>query len=106
MSSKHIRSDLNLAFPGAEIAVMGPEAAVNIIYRQAIDSAADRDAAREAFVRDYRERIANPFKAAELGFIDAVIRPHELRTRFYDALEVLRTKRQSNPPRKHGNIPL
>jgi propionyl-CoA carboxylase beta chain len=106
MSSKHIRSDLNLAFPSAEIAVMGPEAAVNIVHRQAIDGAADREAARAAFARDYREGIANPFKAAELGFIDEVIRPRELRKRFADALDVLRTKRQTNPAKKHGNIPL
>jgi propionyl-CoA carboxylase beta chain len=106
MSSKHIRGDVNLAFPTAEIAVMGPEAAVGIVYRQAIESAEDKAAARAEFVTEYRQKFANPFKAAELGFIDAVVRPPSLRRELGRALELLRTKRGANPPKKHGNIPL
>lgn len=106
MSSKHIRGDVNLAFPTAEIAVMGPEAAVNIVYRQALDEAQDKELARAQFVQQYRDRFANPYKAAELGFIDEVIYPRQLRRRLADALELLKTKRADNPPKKHGNIPL
>jgi propionyl-CoA carboxylase beta chain len=106
MASKHIRADVNLAFPTAEIAVMGPEGAVNVIYRREIEQAADRDKVRAQFVDDYRARFANPYKAAELGFVDEVIRPRTLRQRLGQALEMLKNKRQSNPPKKHGNIPL
>jgi propionyl-CoA carboxylase beta chain len=106
MNSKHIRADVNLAFPSGEIAVMGPEAAVNVVYRAAIESAADPEAARAAFVKDYRARFANPFEAAELGFVDEVIRPRETRKRLAQYLELLRTKRDKNPSKKHGNIPL
>jgi propionyl-CoA carboxylase beta chain len=106
MASKHIRADVNLAFPTAEIAVMGPEGAVNIIYRREIDTADDPDAARLSFVEEYRARFANPYKAAELGFVDEVIRPRGLRHRLCQALEMLKDKRQGNPPKKHGNIPL
>jgi propionyl-CoA carboxylase beta chain len=106
MSSKHIRADVNLAVPTAEIAVMGPEGAVNIVYRSAIESAPDKDAARRDFSADYRARFANPYKAAELGFIDEVIRPRDVRRRLASYLRILRTKRDKNPPRKHGNIPL
>jgi propionyl-CoA carboxylase beta chain len=106
MASKHIRADYNLAFPTAEIAVMGPDGAVNIVYRREIAAAADPDAARAAFVDEYREKFANPYKAAELGFIDEVIAPRTLRTRLARALELLRDKRDANPRRKHGNIPL
>jgi propionyl-CoA carboxylase beta chain len=106
MASKHIRADVNLAFPTAEIAVMGPEGAVNIIYRREIDAAADPDKARLQFLQEYRVRFANPYKAAELGFVDEVIRPRMLRRRLGQALEMLKDKRQNNPPKKHGNIPL
>jgi propionyl-CoA carboxylase beta chain len=106
MSSKHIRADVNLAFPTAEIAVMGPEGAVNIVYRSAIEAAPDKDAARKSFSADYRARFANPYKAAELGFVDEIIRPRDVRRRLASYLRILRTKRDKNPPRKHGNIPL
>jgi propionyl-CoA carboxylase beta chain len=106
MSSKHIRGDVNFAFPTAEIAVMGPDGAVNIVYKNAIDKAQDKDKARVAFVDDYRAKFANPYKAAELGFIDEVIYPRQLRKRLGNCLEMLRSKRESNPPKKHGNIPL
>jgi propionyl-CoA carboxylase beta chain len=106
MNSKHIRADVNLAFPGAEIAVMGPEGAVNVMHRSAIESALDPNAARAAFVADYRARFANPYEAASLGFIDEVIRPRDTRRRLGAYLELLKTKRDKNPPKKHGNIPL
>jgi propionyl-CoA carboxylase beta chain len=106
MNSKHIRADVNLAFPGAEIAVMGPDAAVNVVYRAAIEAAAEPERARAEFVADYRARFASPYRAAELGFIDEVIRPRDTRRRLAQYLELLRTKRERNPSRKHGNIPL
>lgn len=106
MASKHIRADINYAFPTAEIAVMGPEGAVNIIFRDEIKNAADPVAERERLVRDYREKFANPYKAAELGYIDEVILPEQTRGRLVRALEMLKNKRQENPPKKHGNIPL
>ena len=106
MASKHIRADVNLAFPTAEIAVMGPEGAVNIVRRGEIAQAAEPDKTRAAFVADYREKFANPYKAAELGFIDEVIYPRMLRSRLHTSLELLKDKRDSNPPKKHGNIPL
>ncbi len=106
MSSKHLRGDVNLAFPTAEIAVMGPEGAVNIVYRREIARAEDPEAARRRFVEEYRERFANPFKAAELGFVDEVILPRKSRHRICAALAMLENKRDTNPPRKHGNIPL
>src|SRR5690606_4526286 len=106
MSSKHIRGDVNLAFPTAEIAVMGPEGAVNIVYRSAIEQADDRAAAVAGFVDEYRDNFANPYKAAELGFVDEVIYPHALRRRLATSLELLKTKRDENPPKKHGNMPL
>jgi propionyl-CoA carboxylase beta chain len=106
MSSKHIRGDVNLAFPTAEIAVMGPDGAVNIVYRKQIDEAPDKDAARSAFVEEYRQKFANPYKAAELGFVDEVIYPRQTRRRLATCLEMLASKREKNPPRKHGNIPL
>jgi propionyl-CoA carboxylase beta chain len=85
---------------------MGPDAAVNVIHRATLESASDPDAARAELVADYRARFANPFKAAELGFVDEVIRPRETRRRLGAWLEVLRTKRDRNPAKKHGNIPL
>jgi propionyl-CoA carboxylase beta chain len=106
MASKHIRGDVNLAYPTAEIAVMGPDGAVNIVYRKEIDSAEDPVAAKARFVEEYRAKFANPFKAAELGFIDGVIYPRSTRLRVCQSLDMLRDKRDSNPPRKHGNIPL
>ncbi len=106
MASKHIRADINLAFPTAEIAVMGPDGAVNIVYRHEIAKAADPAKTRADFIADYREKFANPYKAAELGFIDEVIYPRTLRARLYRALEMLKDKRDSNPAKKHSNIPL
>ncbi len=106
MSSQHIRADVNLAFPTAEIAVMGAEGAVNIVYRQQIEAAEDKQAAREAFIADYRARFANPYRAAELGFVDEVLLPRFVRHRLCRHLDVLRTKRDRNPAKKHGNIPL
>ena len=106
MASKHIRADMNFAFPTAEIAVMGPEGAVNIVRRNEITKAADPVAAKAKYVAEYREKFANPFKAAELGYIDEVIRPEHTRVKVIKALEMLKDKRQENLPRKHGNIPL
>jgi propionyl-CoA carboxylase beta chain len=106
MASKHIRADLNYAYPTAEIAVMGPDGAVNIVFRKELDEAADKVAAKDALVKDYRDTFANPFKAAELGYVDEVIEPEHTRLRLVRGLEMLRNKRQTNPPRKHGNIPL
>ncbi len=106
MASKHIRADVNYAYPTAEIAVMGPEGAVNIIFRNEIGGANDPNAERERLVAEYREKFANPFKAAELGYIDEVIRPELTRAKLIRALEMLKDKRQENPIRKHGNIPL
>ncbi|MBE7479131.1 MAG: acyl-CoA carboxylase subunit beta [Polyangiaceae bacterium] len=106
MSSKHVRGDVNLAFPTAEIAVMGPDGAVNIVYRKEIEEAADGDKARADFSAEYRAKFANPYKAAELGFVDEVIHPRILRKRLAVSLEMLKNKRLDNPPRKHGNIPL
>ncbi len=110
MASKHIRGDVNFAYPTAEIAVMGPEGAVNIIFRKEIlavgKDAAAQNAVRQKLIAEYREKFANPYKAAELGYIDEVIRPEDTRPRVIRAFEMLRTKRQENPPKKHGNIPL
>ncbi len=106
MSSKHTRADVNLAFPTAELAVMGPDGAVNIVFRKELEGASDPVARRAELEAQYRENFANPFKAAELGYIDEVIRPEETRTKVIQALEMLATKRDSNPPKKHGNIPL
>jgi propionyl-CoA carboxylase beta subunit len=106
MSSKHIRGDLNVAWPSAEIAVMGPEGAVNILYRDELAKADDADALRGELVAKYVERFANPYVAAERGYIDDVILPHETRPRLITALRALAGKRDTNPRRKHGNIPL
>ncbi len=106
MSSKHIRGDLNLAWPTAEIAVMGPDGAVNIIFRNEIAVAEDPAARRAELVEEYRRRFANPYVAASRGYIDDVIEPRETRARLINALEMLQNKRDSNPPKKHGNIPL
>ena len=106
MSSKHTRADVNLAFPTAELAVMGPDGAVSIVFRKELEAAGDKVARRAELEAQYRENFANPFKAAELGYIDEVIRPEETRTKVIQALEMLASKRDSNPPKKHGNIPL
>src|SRR6185503_19366941 len=106
MSSKHVRGDLNFAWPTAEIAVMGVEGAVNIIFRDRIAEAADADAERAALVAEYEERFANPYVAAARGYVDEVILPSETRARVVDALVMLQGKRQAVPARKHGNIPL
>jgi propionyl-CoA carboxylase beta chain len=117
MSSKHIRTDVNYAWPTAEIAVMGPEGAVNIVYKRELESVAaagkseaDRAEvlarARGQKIEEFRERFANPYVAAERGYVDAVIQPRETRKRLIDALQMLETKRDKNPPKKHGNIPL
>ncbi|MCS7038974.1 MAG: acyl-CoA carboxylase subunit beta, partial [Caldilineales bacterium] len=106
MNSKHIRGDLVLAWPTAEIAVMGPEGAVNIIYRRQLAEAEDPVAERARLVAEYREKFANPYVAASRGYVDDVIEPHETRPRLINALEMLRNKRDTNPWKKHGNIPL
>ena len=106
MNSKHIRADLNLAWPTAEFAVMGPEGAVNIIFRRELAEAEDPEQLRAQLVADYRERFANPYVAASRGYIDDIIEPRDTRPRLINALEMLRNKRDSNPPKKHGNIPL
>jgi propionyl-CoA carboxylase beta chain len=106
MASKHIRGDINLAYPGAEIAVMGAEGAVNIIFRRELAASSDPEATRRKLAEDYRKLFASPFKAAELGFIDQVIVPEATRQRVAQSLAMLRNKRQDNPRRKHGNIPL
>ncbi len=106
MNSKHIRADLNLAWPTAEIAVMGPDGAVNIIFRRDLAKADDPDARKAELVEDYRERFANPYAAARRGYVDDVIEPSQTRPRLINALNMLQNKRDSNPPKKHGNIPL
>ncbi|MFQ6001281.1 MAG: acyl-CoA carboxylase subunit beta, partial [Anaerolineae bacterium] len=106
MSSKHVRGDINYAWPTAEIAVMGPDGAVNIIFRKEIAEAEDPEAERKRLTEEYREQFAHPYIAAARGYIDDVIEPQETRPRLISALEMLQNKRQSNPPKKHGNIPL
>ena len=106
MGSKHVRGDINYAWPGAEIAVMGPDGAVNIVFRKELEAAENAQAKREELIREYREKFANPYVAAGRGYIDDVIEPHETRPRLIDALEMLQNKRQTNPAKKHGNIPL
>ena len=106
MASKHIRTDVNYAWPTAEIAVMGPEGAVDIVYKRELESAGDRAAVRQKKIEEFRDRFANPYVAADRGFVDAVIQPRETRKKLIQALEMLQTKRDKNPPKKHGNIPL
>ena len=106
MSSKHLRSDFNFAWPTAEIAVMGPEGAVNIIHRRDIAPSPTPDERRGKLIDDYKARFANPYTAAERGYVDDVIIPHETRPKVIAALEALLTKREPGPKRKHGNIPL
>jgi propionyl-CoA carboxylase beta chain len=108
MASKHIRTDANFAWPSAEIAVMGPEGAVNIVYKRELDKApeSDRERLRQEKIAEFRDRFANPFVAAEKGYIDAIIEPSETRFRIITALRALENKRDTNPRKKHGNIPL
>ena len=106
MSSKHIRGDINLAWPTTEIAVMGPDGAVNIVFRKELEKADDPVKRKAELVAEYREKFANPFIAAKRGYIDDVIEPKETRPRLINALEMLENKRDANPPKKHGNIPL
>jgi propionyl-CoA carboxylase beta chain len=106
MASKHIRTDVNYAWPGAEIAVMGPEGAVNILYRRDLEAAADPVTLRAEKVAEFREKLANPFVAASRGFLDEIIKPRATRRRLISALAALENKRDRNPPKKHGNIPL
>jgi propionyl-CoA carboxylase beta chain len=106
MSSKHIRGDLNLAWPTAELAVMGPEGAVSIIFRKELAEAEDPDKRKAELVQEYREKFANPYVAASRGYLDDVIEPRHTRPRLINALEMLSNKRDANPAKKHGNIPL
>jgi propionyl-CoA carboxylase beta chain len=106
MSSKHIRGDYNVAWPTAEVAVMGPKGAVEILFRKDINDSADPQAATDAKVGEYTAKFANPYIAAGRGYVDDIIDPRDTRPRLIDALETLRTKRDRNPPKKHGNIPL
>jgi propionyl-CoA carboxylase beta chain len=106
MASKHIRTDLNLAYPTAEIAVMGPEGAVNVLYRRELAKASDPDALRAQKVAEFRQKFANPYVAADRGFVDEVIEPRQTRRKIVTGLDMTRSKRDKNPPKKHGNIPL
>jgi propionyl-CoA carboxylase beta chain len=106
MASKQIRTDINYAFPTAEIAVMGPEGAVNILYRKELAASADPDALRKEKIAEFRAKLANPYVAAERGYVDEVIEPRKTRRKLVTALRALANKRDRNPPKKHGNIPL
>jgi acetyl-CoA carboxylase carboxyltransferase component len=106
MGSKHLRADINLAWPTAEIAVMGPDGAVNIVFRREIEAATDKEAKRRELIQEYRRQFANPYVTAARGFIDDVIERRDTRVKIIRALEMLRDKTDSNPPKKHGNIPL
>ncbi len=106
MSSKHIRADFNFAWPTAEVAVMGPEGAVNIVFRKELEQADDPDARRAELIDDYKAQFANPYTAAERGYIDDVIEPRRTRPVLIDALRTALTKRERRPARKHGNVPL
>src|SRR5258708_7440617 len=106
MGSKQIRTDVNYAYPTAEIAVMGPQGAVNIVYRRELQAAADEAATRQEKTDEFRDRFANPFVSAERGYVDAVIQPRETRARLIRALGMLENKKDTMPRKKHGNIPL
>ena len=106
MGSKHLGADLNLAWPTAQIAVMGAQGAVNILYRKELAASDDAEAMRANLITEYEDELANPYLAAERGYVDAVINPHETRVEITRVLRLLRTKRQTLPPKKHGNIPL
>ncbi len=106
MSSKHIRGDINFAYPTAEIAVMGPDGAVNILFRKELEKAKNPEEKRKELQDNYREKFANPYRAAELGYVDEVIEPSVTRPKLIRSFELLANKRQSNPPKKHSNLPL
>ena len=106
MSSKHLRGDVNFAWPSTEIAVMGPEGAINIVFRRELEDAKDPAERRAELIDEYREKFANPYVAASRGYIDDVIEPHETRPRLINALAMLANKRDTLPSKKHGNIPL
>jgi len=106
MASKHIRADINYAYPSAEIAVMGPEGAVNIVYKREIDMARESKKVRETKIDEFREKFANPYIACEKGYLDEVIEPKFTRPKLIAALQMLENKADKNPPKKHGNIPL
>jgi propionyl-CoA carboxylase beta chain len=106
MASKHIRTDVNYAWPTAEIAVMGPEGAVDIVYKRDLERAGNKEEMRQSKIEEFRDRLANPYVAADRGFVDAVIQPRETRRKLIQALEMLQTKRDKNPSKKHGNLPL
>jgi len=106
MGSKHLRGDINYAWPTAEIAVMGPDGAVNIIHRETIQKSENREETTRNLVAEYKATFANPYVTAARGYIDDVIDPRETRPKFIKALEMLQNKRDSSPPKKHGNIPL
>jgi propionyl-CoA carboxylase beta chain len=106
MSSKHVRGDINFAWPTAEIAVMGVDGAVNIIFKDEIERSANPEQTRAARVAEYQEKFANPYVAAELGYVDEVIEPRHTREKLITALDMLKNKRDTNPPKKHGNMPL
>ena len=113
MASKHIRTDVNYAWPTAEIAVMGPEGAVDIVYKRELEAAKNgtssgesREGVREKKIEEFRDRFASPYVAAERGFVDAIIQPRDTRKKLIQALAMLENKRDRNPPKKHGNIPL
>ncbi len=106
MCSKHIRGDVNFAWPSAELAVMGPEGAVQIIFRREIEAAKVPKKREAELVREYREKFANPYVAAKMGYLDDIIEPQETRPRVINAFQMLRGKRETRPAKKHGNIPL
>jgi propionyl-CoA carboxylase beta chain len=106
MGSKHLGADINLAWPTAQIAVMGAQGAVNILHRRELAAAEDVESTRRQLVTEYEDHLANPYIAAERGYIDAVVKPSETRAEIIRALRLLRTKRDTLPPKKHGNIPL
>jgi propionyl-CoA carboxylase beta chain len=106
MASKHIRTDVNYAWPQAEIAVMGPDGAVGVLYRRELSASSDPEALRKKKVAEFREKFANPYVAADRGFVDEVIEPRKTRRKIVAGLEMARAKRDKNPPKKHGNIPL
>jgi propionyl-CoA carboxylase beta chain len=106
MASKHIRTDMNYAFPTAEIAVMGPQGAVEILYRRELEESSDPEKFKKEKVEEFRKTFANPYIAAERGYVDEIIQPRQTRTKLIRALEMTANKRDTNPPRKHGNIPL
>jgi propionyl-CoA carboxylase beta chain len=106
MASKHIRTDVNFAWPTAEIAVMGAEGAVGILYRRELSDAQDKESVRNMKITELEDKFANPYVAAERGFVDEVIEPAQTRPKLIRALALLENKRDTNPPKKHGNIPL